>query len=149
MLSFIPCERCPPLARLSDRNVSPGFIIAMKAARFAFAPLCGCTLANRQPKSCLARSIARVLDLVVVLASAVVAAPGYPSAYLLVSTVPAASITAAETWFSLAISSSVLACRCCSLAISSAICGSTSFKLIYDLRVEVRQDCSGGTSGNK
>ena len=40
-------------------NGSPGFIIAMNAARFAFAPLCGCTLANLQPNICLARSIAR------------------------------------------------------------------------------------------
>ena len=41
-------------------NESPGFIIAMNAARLALAPLCGCTLANRQPNSCLARSMASV-----------------------------------------------------------------------------------------
>jgi hypothetical protein len=51
------------------------------------------------------------LDLVHVGAPAVVAAPGYPSAYLLVKQVPAACITAGLAWFSLAISSIVCSCR--------------------------------------
>jgi hypothetical protein len=59
VFSFIPCDRCPPLERLRLRNESPGFITAMNAARLAFAPECGCTLANRQPNIRRARSIAR------------------------------------------------------------------------------------------
>ena len=50
----------------------------MNAARFALAPLCGWTLAYLQPNSCLARSIASVLDLVVKPAPAVIPAPGIP-----------------------------------------------------------------------
>ena len=46
-----------------------------------------------------------LLDVVDEVAAAVVAAPGYPSAYLLVSTEPGASSTALLAKFSLAMSS--------------------------------------------
>jgi hypothetical protein len=51
---------------------------------------------------------------------------GNPSAYLFVSGDPAASSTASDTKFSLAISSSPSACRSVSSRISLAISGSTS-----------------------
>ena len=38
--------------------VSPGFTNAMKAAKLACAPECGCTLACSAPKSCFGRSMA-------------------------------------------------------------------------------------------
>ncbi len=40
-------------------KVSPGFIMAMKAAWLAVLPECGCTLAKRHLNSFLARAIAR------------------------------------------------------------------------------------------
>src|SRR6202034_1438632 len=53
-----PWVRCPPAARLSPMNVSPGCISAMNTSALADAPECGCTFANEQPNSLVTRSIA-------------------------------------------------------------------------------------------
>ena len=41
-------------------NVSPGLSSARNTAWFIWLPELGCTLANLQPNSCLARSMAKV-----------------------------------------------------------------------------------------
>ncbi len=73
----------------------------------------------------LARAVAGdVLDDVDLLAAAVVALAGQPSAYLLVSTVPAASRTASDVKFSEAMSSIVPRWRASSASMAAATSGS-------------------------
>ena len=57
-------------------KVSPGFIIAMKAAWLAVLPECGCTLAKLALEQLLGALDGQLLGLVDVLAAAVVAVAG-------------------------------------------------------------------------
>ena len=41
-------------------KVSPGVMVTMNTAWFAWLPECGWTLAYSQPNNCLARSMARI-----------------------------------------------------------------------------------------
>src|SRR5213082_52255 len=92
---------------------------------FACAPLCGCTLTCSQSNSRFARSIASCSTVSTFSQPPYQRLFGKPSAYLLVRTVPCASITARLVKFSDAISSMFSRCRFSSAVIASKTCGST------------------------
>jgi hypothetical protein len=77
-LTDAPCVRCPPASRLMPRMLSPGLISALNTALVRLASRDGCTLANSQPNSAFARSIASVSTIVHELAAAIVALARIP-----------------------------------------------------------------------
>ena len=137
---MLPCVRCPPWDRSIVRILSPGWSTEKYTAMLACAPLWGWTLAWSAPKSCLARSLANCSTTSAYSHPPYQRLPGYPSAYLLVSTLPWASRTARLVKFSLAMSSMFSLWRRSSCWIASKISGSVWARVG---RWEEGVDCMG------